>query len=144
MFKYSKVENIIIQLTVISKLCSNEKICINNTSGRISVISGTKLSAIYRWINGENRSKCIHFINNLVNDALDILLYNTEYNNEKEKFITIDYYKQLKNAMNHSCAGFEQLKLTYVDDMYMVSYLESIINKINTSLQNEKDLDIAV
>ena len=127
MYKYTNVDNIIIQLTVVSKINVNEKVCINQ-SGRISITQDTKFSGIYRWIYGENRTKCITFINNLVNDTLDkIYVYHKSIDDEIEN----DYKKQLVNLLQLTCNGLENMKITYENDSYMVSYLESIINKIN-------------
>tara|TARA_Y100000816_G_C26011804_1_gene529045 strand:- start:491 stop:913 length:423 start_codon:yes stop_codon:yes gene_type:complete len=130
MFKYSFVDTLLINLNVISKINANEKICVNQ-SGKIGIHQESKYYGIYRWVFGENRMKCISFINNLINDTIDKIYEYQKSDCDVEK----RYENELVIGVNNACTGLENLKITYDSDTYIVSYIESIIKRIQLHIK---------
>lgn len=126
MYKFNSVDNFIISLNVLSKLNANEKICINQ-AGRIAIQKENAFAGTYRWMFGENRSKSMTYLNNLINDSLDKVY---DYQKSIDP-IELSYKDELIKLLQNSCFGFENLKITYESDAYILSCLESIIHKIN-------------
>ena len=126
MYKYTALENIFVSLSVLSKLNVNEKVFIN-TNNKIAAALDTKYNAILRFISGDNRIKTLNYINTIINDSIDKIY---QYEKSGDHF-EMTLKSQILNSLKKSCIGLENLKLTYENDTYVVSYLESIIERIN-------------
>lgn len=122
------IEPLLISLCVLSKVNVNDKIYINR-HGRIALHQDNTMTAIYRTIFGESRDKSLNYINTIINDTIEKI-----YAFERDSLtnVTNEYYtNQLIQSLNKCLTGLNNLKVTYKDDIYTVSYFESIIERIN-------------
>ena len=122
------IEPLLISLCVISKVNVNDKIYINR-HGRIALHQDNTMTALYRTIFGESRDKSLNYINSIINDTIEKI-----YSFERDTLAnaTNEYYtNQLIQSLNKCLVGLNNLKVTYKDDIYTVSYFESIIDRIN-------------
>ena len=120
------IEPLLISLCVLSKVNVNDKIYLNR-HGKIAIHQDNTFTAIYRTFFGESREKSLHFVNTIINDTIEkIYSLQVDTNNS----INQQYVNQLIQVLNKCINGLNNLKITYKDDVYTVSYFESIIERI--------------
>lgn len=154
-----KMQNILINLNIISKIKPNDKICMS-TDNYMSIEHDSMFQGIYRYICNNSRNKNINNLNSFylsvykyIDDILNskylfisdnkyskdinqLTLYNLYVNNykhyfENDHFITIyNNLLELDNYLNSSIIGLENLKKTYISDVVTISKLDIIINDI--------------
>ena len=136
MYKYTSLENIFVSLNVISNVNVNEKIFIN-TNNKIAAALDTKYNAFIRFISGDSRLKMLHYVNTIINESIDKVY---QFNKSIDQ-LDLNYRSKILCNLKTSCNGLENLKKTYEDDSYVVSYLDSIITRINIhhELMTEQD-----
>lgn len=122
---YENIHYLLISLNVIFKLKVNDKIYIN-TNGSISSSKDSKVNAVYRWINGENRIKSCAFLTNIINQCItQINLLNLSSNE-----IDIQYKIELTKYLTKCKDGLQCLKITYNQDVYVNSVIDALLDKI--------------
>lgn len=131
MQKYASIEQLLVSLYVLSKTNANDKLFINHY-GRVAIHKDNKLTALRRWVYGENRIKSLHYINTIINDTIDKI---SQFDHSTDS-LEISYRNQLLDMLNQTIAGIENLKITYEDDIYTVSYLDSMISRIKLFKQS--------
>ena len=133
------IEPLLISLCVLSKVTVNDKLYINKF-GRIAIHQDSTYTAIYRRLFGESRDKSLTFVNNIVNETIEkIYTFQSDTDNQ----LSIHYMYQLVQELNKSVMGLTNLKITYKDDVYTVSYFESIIDRIIFHNKFFKELDFS-
>jgi hypothetical protein len=159
------MQNILINLNIISKIKSGNKIFINSDNF-VSIENDTAFQGLLRFFYNNSRVKNINNINNFyttvfnqVNDLIDskyLNIYNSKYdlehkceknykcNLENTNFLKV--YSELIE-INHyiklSINGLENLKQTYISDILssskidiIITSVESYIKKINKKLEH--------
>lgn len=119
------LQYLLVSLNIISKIKVNDKIYIN-TNGSITTYKDSKINSFFRWMHGENRIKTCSFITNIINQCISTInLLQLSTNN-----IESQYRSQLVLQMNTCSVGLECLKITYNNDVYVHSVIDTILNKI--------------
>lgn len=140
------MQNILINLNIISKIKPNDKIFINDEN-YISIESNSIFQGIIRFIYKNSRSRNISNLNNfyntvfahinslliskylnMVNNRLEII----QNGNSIELFLsTVADLKEISIYIKESIIGLTNLRETYVSDTLTVSKIDIIISSIN-------------
>ncbi len=147
------MNNLYINLNIISKIKPNEKIYINS-DGFISIEQSNMFQGIIRFIFNNSRSKSINNLSNFYNTLyihINQLLSGTELRNinkHNDSLIRMDFNRLSNNTqstldslgellkyLQSSIMGLENLKKTYGGDVYIVSVLDLIIADVNTYIK---------
>ena len=107
-----ETDSIITNLKIISLLKINEKLGVHE--GHLCINNSSNIQFLRRWFNRDSRKIVIKFIKDLIKDICNL------------QNITI-----VKNELEQSLAGLENLKITYSHDLVTVVNLELISMKIN-------------
>ncbi len=118
----SNIDDIIINLKVISSLQSNQKIITKDKYLNVEVINIIPQS-LKRWWRGDNRDECLKKIDIVINESLEIYKTNS----------TI-----LEQYLKSSATGLTKLKETYSMCVQTCSRIDTIIDKINRHLGNNE------
>jgi hypothetical protein len=135
-------DKLLINLKIISKIQKNGRIA-RSYDGIISLENDVFYQSVKRFITNDSRRQAIFEINSVITECVDILnhILNSKYMN-KNFHQTDDYVKNCENLslilneLEHSRAGIENLKFTYQNDPNIVSQIDIIILKINTTLKD--------
>jgi hypothetical protein len=115
-----KVDEIILNLKLISKIKQNEKMIVIN---KVLKVDNRPLNSFWRWLQSINREDTINFIEFIINSGLEnIQERNTEiiFNNESIK-------KELANTLS----GLDNLGATYKLDNVSLAKIDIFKEKIN-------------
>jgi hypothetical protein len=165
------MQNILINLNIISKIKPNDKIYIN-TDNYMSIEHDSALQGLFRFIYNNSRTKNLNCLNsfylsvyNYIEDTinskylllsdkngqlftdntLDTNVYLLDYkcHLENDNFITIyNNLVELSHYLKLSITGLDNLKKTYISDVVTVSKLDIIINDIEAHIKKiNKKLD---
>jgi hypothetical protein len=136
-------DTILVNLKIISKINPSDKVRImNHTSTIVKEGITTWLS---RWYHGDNRDKTIQYIRTVVQDAVNTTndIMNSTYINNKNKrtvYEENEFTKSLnilfliRNELQNSKVGIQNLQKTYELDVNIISQLEVIVNRIDSHL----------
>lgn len=114
-----KLEEIVLNLKLISKIKQNDKMIVIN---KILKVDTRPLQSVWRWYTSDNRTDTIFFIEFVINSALDnVSLSNDGVYDEN----TIK--KELLNILS----GLDNLGATYKLDNLIVSKIDIMKEKIN-------------
>ena len=164
------MQNILINLNIISKIKPNDKIYMN-TDNFMSIEHDTAFQGVCRFLFNNSRNKNINNLNcfystvyNHIDDIINskyLLLTNKNgqlldhlYINEHKCYLENENFINIYNnlvELNHylklSITGLENLKKTYISDVVTISKLDIIINdaeshikKIHKKLENINDI----
>ena len=114
-----QIKNTIINFKIISKLQPHMRLDTSSTLYKIYDTRGYIPIWAVRWWAGYNRKQDISRLSTLYEKAIEFIKSN-------EKII------QMKDAMTSSISGLENLKITYEEDLTIVSNLEYIIESIKS------------
>jgi len=115
-------------LSIISKIRSNQKLCMNTKK---IVSAGIGYGSIHRFLNNENRKNDIYRIEKCIEKALDILM-KSEY----ERAIIFAFH--LKKAI----IGLKNMKDIYHDDADYGSSIDIILTNIDSVLKKYEKMII--
>jgi hypothetical protein len=137
-----EIENLIIELDIISKFELNEKPRIRNN--KIEIDNYTVLQWFYRITNGDTFDKSITHLNNLCNNMK--IICNNLIQMNTDNFVNCDkynnaHYKSYLNTITlklNNCVtkGLINLKSTYSMDKNKISYLQFIIDTFTIQLND--------
>lgn len=159
------MQNILINLNIISKIRPNDKIFVN-TDNYISIEYDSMFQGILRFFYNNSRSKNINNLNNfysLTFSQIDDLI-NSKYLNvyiskidfrksqcknnesnfpiehkcdlENDNFLKVyNELTEIKHYISLSISGLNNLKKTYISDVLTSSKLDIIINSVETSIK---------
>ena len=139
------LEEILVELKVISKINENQKISTVNNS-TISIEKDDIFQGSRRYIWSDSREKTVNTIENIVDRAIEysttcinssyLNIYNlttSPSDHEKEShFREYSKIKNLTNEINNTIKGITNLQKTYKNDAIISSQLDVIIHKITT------------
>lgn len=115
-----KMEEIVLNLKLVSKIKQNEKMIVIN---KILSVDHRIAQALFRWYTSDSRHDTITFIEMIINKALDYTYSET---------IDQTYSKDIvKKELELSIAGLENLSATYKLDNIIVSKIDILKEKIN-------------
>jgi hypothetical protein len=113
------LDELMTSLRVISMIKEGQKVSLRN--GVLSLESGKNsvLIAIKRWINSDNRQTTLHYIRNVINNAID---------SESSK---------LKQPLFNALVGLNALTVTYSGDAHVLATINVLEDKIKHYLNYE-------
>lgn len=117
----TNIDDVILNLKMISKIKQNDKMIVVN--GIISV-DVRVLQPVRRWYTSDNREDTIGFISNVINHALRIANEKSNSNNVYDK-------DSIKNELLSTIQGLDHLSATYKIDNLMVAKIDLLKEKIN-------------
>lgn len=135
-------DKLLINLKIISKIQKNGRIT-RSYDGIISLENNAFYQAIKRFISQDSRKQAIFEINSIVTETINILqhILNSKYMN-KLYSQSDEYIKNCENIelilseLKLAHQGIENLKFTYKNDPNIVSQLDILILKINTTIKD--------
>jgi hypothetical protein len=135
-------DKLLINLKIISKIQKNGRIA-RSYDGIISLENDVFYQAIKRFVTNDSRKQAIFEINSVINECVDILnhILNSKYMH-KNFYQSDEYIKNCENVelvlteMEMARNGIENLKFTYQNDPNIVSQIDIVILKINTTLKD--------
>lgn len=133
------IDNILLNLKIISQIKENEKITlVNNTIE----IDNRFFQSVYRWFAGDNRTITLNKIKEVIENSyniIDCIILNESANNNQHKNICNNNILSKNNSqllndfslnLSNTIKGLENLKTTYKYDITINSELEIIIDNI--------------
>ena len=108
-----KLDEIILNLKLISKIKQNEKMMIIN---KVLKVDNRPLNSLWRWYQSINRDETINFIEFVINSGIDNL-------NEVDGHL---FKKELLNTLS----GLDNLSATYKQDNVLISKIDIFKEKI--------------
>ena len=135
-------DKLLINLKIISKIQKNGRIT-RSYDGIISLENNVFYQAIKRFISNDSRKQAIFEINSIISESINILhhILNSKYMN-KTFNETDEYIKNCENIslilseLELSKQGIENLKFTYQNDPNIISQIDILILKINTTIKD--------
>lgn len=115
-----KIEDIVLNLKLISKIKQNDKMIIIN---QILNVDSRLLQSIRRWYTCDNRNDTVQFIENVINTAID-------YMNHENKNTVYDI-ESIKIELKNTIQGLENLSATYKIDNLIISKIDILKEKIS-------------
>ena len=115
----TELEDVILNLKMISKIKQNNKLVIINKTLHVDQ---RLLQPVFRWYTADNRYDTVNFITSVINHALDNALHI--------KHPVFDVEK-MKEELLSTIQGLENLSATYKLDNLIVSKIDILIDKIN-------------
>ena len=115
----SEIDDIVLNLKMISKIKQNNKLLIINKTLHVDQ---RVLQSVFRWYTADNRHDSIEFITSVINHALDNTLSITHPIYDSNK---------MKEELLSTIPGLENLSATYKLDNLIVSKIDILIDKIN-------------
>lgn len=137
-------ENVCLNLKILSKVMSNDKVNIT-LNGDFNISHSTPLQCLWRFFNNDSRNKTVHYIKLLIWNANEVSqnLMKSQFfhlednkiehqNAEHEK--VVHQLEVLLREMVNSIDGINNLKITYADDISTRSLLELAIDNVQTQI----------
>jgi hypothetical protein len=135
-------DKLLINLKIISKIQKNGRIA-RSYDGIISLENDVFYQSVKRFITNDSRRQAIFEINSVITECVDILTHilNSKYMNKNfhqsdEYLKNCENLNLILNELECSRTGIENLKFTYQSDPNIVSQIDIIILKINTTLRD--------
>ncbi len=125
-------QEIMSRLKFIGKLKKGEKI---NTSYMYVQPEGLLTSFSRTFLYQDNRANTLHFVNNTILRAFDILKVYERSCKESEKLLSNHIVNDLQNAS----IGLANLKLTYVNDTKFCCDMDTLLELIQAKLSLNHD-----
>lgn len=135
-------DKLLINLKIISKIQKNGRIA-RSFDGIISLENDAFYQSIKRFVTNDSRKQAVFEINSVITECIDILHHITN-----SKFMNKIYYQSGEYIKNCECIGLllkemelaktgvENLKFTYQNDPNIVSQIDIVILKINTTIKD--------
>jgi hypothetical protein len=128
------IEDIFINLKLISKIDVGDKLTFNNENdNRFVNIESSYIPSIARWIHNVDRKKSVNFVSNIVAQSFRINDTTTDIQ------MLLRFTSEFKNVIS----GLMNLKQTYSDDKLIQSEIDVLIENIRTKIeQNSSKLKL--
>ena len=135
------LENLLLNLKIISNIKEFDKLSIENDDIRID--KPYFLQGVIRKWNGDSRINTIESINNIINEIFMISdnLLETELKIDNNLHCHIDFndnnsilFQKIVIALSESVTGLQNLKITYIGDVSVLSKIDLIIIKIQNRI----------
>lgn len=135
-------DKLLINLKIISKIQKNGRIT-RSYDGIISLENNVFYQAIKRFISNDSRKQAIFEINSIIYESINILNHilnskymNKTYNESDEYIKNCENISLILSELELSKQGIENLKFTYQNDPNIVSQIDILILKINTTIKD--------
>jgi hypothetical protein len=128
-----------VNLNILSQIEENDKLGLININNDVKLIvdKSSYVSSITRYYNGYNR--------------ITVLEYLKNFTNRLEKYIDLlvkgnltEYSEKIRQAIESSINGLNNLKNTYIDDSNIVSEISLIIVKFNDFINKLKEIETII
>ena len=135
---FKNINDLILDLKIISKLKPSDKLSIINNK---ITIDSSYLSGFYRFWSNDSREKTIKYLYDIdINLTIEIgkLIESMNNYDSNLNFFIDDPSNILINLSHDLClslTGINNLKLTYVNDDYIKSKFEILINNITLKIK---------
>jgi len=117
------IDEILTSLKIIGSIKEGQKVCVRNGLLTLEQTSTGFQASVKRWIFGDNRATTLHYIRNVVHNALSVAKMNDENGAE------------IVNSMESVIIGLGRLEVTYTSDVAMCSALQVLSNRIMTEIK---------
>lgn len=131
-------DKLLVNLKILSKVPKMGRLS-RSVDGIISLESESFYLPVKRYLSSDSRKQTMYEINNIVNDAIQLLenIYESKYMHQnhcksEEYKKNCDLLELVNNSLQSSVVGLENLKVTYQDDPNIVSQIDIVILKIQT------------
>jgi len=135
------IENIILNMKVIGSIQKGDKL-LGNDNNVLEIEANDLLQPIRRWWFSRSRMETINKVKVIVNKSFDITdrtLENERGGSNKD----IEYFSEENSSllqrflveMKQAIKGLENLKITYVEDVKIVSEIDILIEKLQLRIQ---------
>ena len=128
-----KLEDVILNLKLISKIKQNDKMIVVN---KIIQVDNRFLQPILRWYTSDNRAETFNFITLIINKGTENLLSDKK----EDSIYTKDF---IKKELLNSLQGLENLGATYKNDILISSKIDLLKDKIkkicNFEIKNKNE-----
>jgi hypothetical protein len=128
-------EDIFVNLTLIAKIEAGNKL-IRNKSDKFLNIDTSYFPSLTRWINGNNRTNIMAFINLVLHKAFELNDMIVKEKNDSDAQLLFRLTSDLKNSLN----GLNNLKQTYSSDKLVQSEIDVMIDNIRSKLDNNSKI----
>lgn len=135
-------DKLLINLKIISKIQKNGRIA-RSYDGIISLENDVFYQSVKRFVSNDSRRQAIFEINSVITECVEILYHILNSKHMNKNFCQSDeYIKACENInlilheMELARCGVENLKFTYQNDPNIVSQIDIIILKINTTVKD--------
>jgi hypothetical protein len=128
MVKEMTLEEIFVNINLISKIEVNDKLIINN---KFINIDTTYIKPLTRWLYGNDRKSTLFFLNLIINKSFEYCdnILSEEDNNNNTKLL-FRLTTEIKNSIN----GLLNLKQTYTCDKLVQAEIDVIVENIRTKI----------
>jgi hypothetical protein len=140
------IDRVLHDLRVISAIRENDKIY--TEGGFLNLDHGGIRSAVYRWINGENRSKGVAALNNIISDAFAIaengfrrIELRDNQGNHLKKLKSYHLITKVRASVADSLLGLKHLRATYLNDTSLIARIDVLKERV---LQGLRELDASI
>ena len=135
-------DKLLINLKIISKIQKNGRIA-RSYDGIISLENDVFYQSVKRFVSNDSRRQAIFEINSVITECVGILHHILNSKHMNKNFSQSDeYIKACENInlilheMELARCGVENLKFTYQNDPNIVSQIDIVILKINTTVKD--------
>lgn len=139
----NQLDTLLLNLKIISNIKEFDKLSTSNINNNIYIDSPHLLQSIVRKWNGDSRENTINIINNIVDSIFKISdkLLEEEVNVEMEQNSHINFndnnsiiFQKIVISLTETISGIQNLKITYIGDISVISKLDIIISKIQNRI----------
>ena len=125
------IDEILTSLKIIGSIKEGQKVCVRNGLLTLEQTSTGIQASVKRWLFGDNRATTLHYIRNVVHNALSVAKMNA------------DNAAEIVNSMESVIIGLGRLEVTYTSDVALCSAIQVLSNRIMTELKklNTNDID---
>ena len=135
-------DKLLINLKIISKIQKNGRIA-RSFDGIISLENDAFYQSVKRFITNDSRKQAVFEINSVITECINILnhITNSKFMNklyyQSDEYIkNCEYIGLLLKETELAKTGVENLKFTYQNDPNIVSKIDIVILKINTTIKD--------
>ena len=139
---------IILNLKIISQIKEKEKLTIKEEC--LSIDKNGFFQGVSRWFSNSNRVETLNNIEiiyksafNMTKDILKKIKNNEEEQLENSKDFEenpTQIFQRLSYDLRNSIKGLNNLKITYKNDVSIVTRIDILINNINNHIKNIEDI----
>lgn len=125
------IDDLLTSLKIIGSIKEGQKVCVRNGLLILEQNSTGFQASLRRWIHGDNRATTIHYIKNVVHNAIMIAKLSDE-----------NQYELLK-SLDEVIVGLGRLEVTYSPDIATCSAIQVLCDRIKNEikkLNHEEDI----
>jgi hypothetical protein len=132
----SFIDDIITNLKIIGMIEKNNKLSIKN--GHLKLDKIDNFQFLRRWFNRDSRDQTILFLKNIIKNVSELINRLDNFTESDKNWII----KRIVNELEKVEIGIKNLKVTYVDDSFILVNLDNILCKLKEIVRMNKIVDI--